>query len=289
MLAAVGDGMAGTPGVAARLFGALARAQVNIRAIAQGASERNISVAIASRDATRALRAAHASFWLSPQTISIGVIGPGKVGAALLGPAARGDAAPAPRSQPRPARARAGQQPAHVAGRTGRGRRRLAANSCSESRPDCDLDAFAAHVHAEHLPHAIIIDCSASDAVAAHYAGWLARGIHVITPNKQAGAGPLERYQAIREASAAVGARFRYEATVGAGLPVIQTLRDLIDTGDELHGGRRHLLRHAGLAVQPLRRQPAILRRWCAKRWRWATPSPIRATTCRAPTSRASW
>ncbi|HJU40881.1 MAG TPA: aspartate kinase, partial [Tahibacter sp.] len=84
VLAAVGDGMAGTPGVAARLFDALARARVNIRAIAQGASERNISVAIASPDADRALRAAHSAFWLSPQTISLGVIGPGKVGAALL-------------------------------------------------------------------------------------------------------------------------------------------------------------------------------------------------------------
>ena len=84
VLAAVGDGMAGTPGVAARLFDALARARVNIRAIAQGASERNISVAIAAADPARALRAAHAAFWLSPQTIALAVIGPGKVGAALL-------------------------------------------------------------------------------------------------------------------------------------------------------------------------------------------------------------
>jgi aspartokinase/homoserine dehydrogenase 1 len=70
--------------------------------------------------------------------------------------------------------------------------------------------------------------------VADRYAGWLAAGIHVVTPNKQAGAGPLERYHAIREAAAGSGARFRYEATVGAGLPVITTLRDLVDTGDEV-------------------------------------------------------
>ena len=85
-----------------------------------------------------------------------------------------------------------------------------------------------------HLPHAIIVDCSASDAVAEHYAAWLAAGIHVITPNKQAGAGPLPRYRAIRAAAAAGASRFRYEATVGAGLPVISTLRDLLDTGDEV-------------------------------------------------------
>nr|MBP6797636.1 aspartate kinase [Luteimonas sp.] len=71
ILAAVGDGMVGIPGVAARLFAALAQARVNIRAIAQGASERNISVAIADADATRALRAAHSAFWLSPQTVSV--------------------------------------------------------------------------------------------------------------------------------------------------------------------------------------------------------------------------
>ena len=82
------------------------------------------------------------------------------------------------------------------------------------------------------MPHAVIVDCSASPLVADRYAGWLAAGIHVVTPNKQAGAGPLARYHAIREAASGSGARFRYEATVGAGLPVISTLRDLLDTGD---------------------------------------------------------
>ncbi|RYZ73128.1 MAG: bifunctional aspartate kinase/homoserine dehydrogenase I, partial [Lysobacteraceae bacterium] len=95
-----------------------------------------------------------------------------------------------------------------------------------------DLDRFTAQLVGSHLPHMVIVDCSASPAVADRYAGWLAAGIHVVTPNKQAGAGPGERFAAIREAAAASGARFRYEATVGAGLPVISTLRDLVDTGD---------------------------------------------------------
>ena len=81
--------------------------------------------------------------------------------------------------------------------------------------------------------HALLIDCSASDAVAGHYADWLAAGLHVVTPNKLASSGPLPRWQAIR-AACADGTRFRYEATVCAGLPVVQTLRDLLDTGDEL-------------------------------------------------------
>ncbi|HEY2345097.1 MAG TPA: bifunctional aspartate kinase/homoserine dehydrogenase I [Xanthomonadaceae bacterium] len=233
VLAAVGDGMVGTPGVAARLFAGLSRARVNIRAIAQGASERNISVAIAAADATRALRAAHSAFWLSPQTLSIGLIGPGKVGRALLRQLT--DALPRFAGEGRiELRLRAiansrrmrwvhkGFDPADV-------EQALAEGDA------LDLDAFAAHVSAVHLPHALIVDCSGSDAVAARYPQWLAAGIHVATPNKNAGSGPLPRYAAIREAMRH-GAQFRYEATVGAGLPVIQTLRSMLDTGDELTG-----------------------------------------------------
>lgn len=96
-----------------------------------------------------------------------------------------------------------------------------------------ELDAFASHVRGVDGP-AVLVDCSASEAVADRYAGWLATGLHVVTPNKLAGSGPLSRWRAIRDAAACGSARWRYEATVGAGLPVIQTLRDLLDTGDTL-------------------------------------------------------
>ncbi|RXR07069.1 bifunctional aspartate kinase/homoserine dehydrogenase I [Pseudoxanthomonas composti] len=230
VLAAVGDGMAGSPGVAARLFESLGRAQVNILAIAQGSSERNISVAIAGADATKALRAAHAGFWLSPQTFSVGVIGPGNVGAALLDqlqaaqPQLLGKA-----NLDLRLRAIASRSRMLLEGRdiSGSWRERF-----QSAREPLDLDRFTDHLLSSHLPHAVIVDCSASPEVAERYAQWLAAGIHVVTPNKQAGAGPLARYQAIAEAAAGSGARFRYEATVGAGLPVITTLRDLVDTGD---------------------------------------------------------
>ncbi|KAF1707960.1 bifunctional aspartate kinase/homoserine dehydrogenase I [Pseudoxanthomonas sacheonensis] len=230
VLAAVGDGMAGQPGVAARLFESLGRARVNILAIAQGSSERNISVAIDSADATKALRAAHAGFWLSPQTFAIGVIGPGNVGAALLDqlraaqPQLLGKA-----NLDLRLRAIASSTKMLLDGRGIGGDWRASFAADSEA---LDLDRFTAHLTGSHLPHLVIVDCSASPLVADRYADWLAAGIHVVTPNKQAGAGPSARYDAIREAAAASGARFRYEATVGAGLPVISTLRDLIDTGD---------------------------------------------------------
>jgi aspartokinase/homoserine dehydrogenase 1 len=235
VLAAVGDGMVGTPGVAARLLAGLAQARVNIRAIAQGASERNISVAIARADAQRGLRAVHAAFWLSPATLSVGVIGPGNVGRALLEQFA--DALPRFAHEQRPERqlnlrlrAVADSKRMLLAAR--QLDPATAADALAEGEA-LDLDRFVAHVRADHLPHAMIVDCSGSNAIAERYPEWLAAGIHVVTPNKQAGSGPLARYQAIRAASRS-GGQFRYEATVGAGLPVIQTLRSLIDTGDEL-------------------------------------------------------
>ncbi|TDK22951.1 bifunctional aspartate kinase/homoserine dehydrogenase I [Luteimonas aestuarii] len=235
VLAAVGDGMVGFPGVAARLFGALAQARVNIRAIAQGASERNISVAIAETDATRALRAAHSAFWLSPQTVSVGMIGPGNVGRTLLAQLAA--VLPGLRSRSQVdlrLRAIANSKRMaldHFAIEPGDAIARLH----PEGGEPLDLDAFAAHVRAGHIPHALIIDCSASDATAQKYPGWIAAGIHVVTPNKHAGSGAWTRYSALREAQRHSGAKFGYEATVGAGLPVILTLRNLIDTGDTLH------------------------------------------------------
>lgn len=229
VLAIVGDGMAGTPGIAARLFTALDRAGINVRAMAQGASERNISVAIAEADAGRAIKAIHAGFYLSDQTLSVGLIGPGNVGRALTG-------------QIQAMRERLLDEASlDLRLRAVAGSRRMHLSECHQGGGDYDeqavslkLERFVEHVDDDHVPHAVIIDCTASDAIASHYADWLARGIHVITPNKHAGAGPLDRYRSIRAQLENSSARWRYEATVGAGLPVIQTLRDLIDTGDRI-------------------------------------------------------
>jgi len=99
---------------------------------------------------------------------------------------------------------------------------------------DMDQERFIDHIQADHLPHSVIIDCTASADVAGQYAAWLQRGIHVITPNKRAHSGPLTYYQTLKQISRDTNAHFLYEATVGAGLPVIQTLKDLVETGDEI-------------------------------------------------------
>ena len=84
ILAIVGDGMIERTGVAGKFFTALSKSEVNIRAIAQGSSERNISVVIEQREATKALRAVHSAFYLSSQTLSVGLIGTGLIGGTFL-------------------------------------------------------------------------------------------------------------------------------------------------------------------------------------------------------------
>ena len=232
ILAVVGDGMAGMPGVSAKLFNALGASGVNVRAIAQGASERNISVVVDGKDATRALRAVHAGFYLSPHTLSIGVIGPGTVGRVLLDQLAT-----------QAARLHDLKLDLRVRGiltsksmllsetgvSLGRWREEFAAGTQA-----ADLARFVEHVRVDYLPHTVIIDCSASPEVAARYRDWLAAGIHVVTPNKKANSGDLAYYRELQGVRRATGAHYLYETTVGAGLPVVQTLRDLRDTGDEV-------------------------------------------------------
>jgi aspartokinase/homoserine dehydrogenase 1 len=233
ILAVVGDGMAGIPGIAGKVFSALGSASVNVRAIAQGASERNISVVVPRKATTRALRAVHASFYLSPHTISIGVIGPGTVGRVLLDQLA---------SQSERLR-RDFKLDLRVRGilsskkmllsEKGAALERWQAEFAAASTPS-DLAKFVEHVGADYLPHRVIIDCTASGDVARHYAAWLAAGIHVVTPNKKANSADMASYRALHEARRTGGSHYLYEATVGAGLPVIQTLRDLRETGDEV-------------------------------------------------------
>jgi len=232
ILSVVGDGMAGTPGVAAKVFGSLGSAGVNVRAIAQGSSERNISVVIDDRQATRALRVVHSGFYLSPHTISIGLIGPGFVGSAFLDQLAS-----------QAARFReASNLDLRVRGIMTSSRMLLADPACrlDEWRDALaggvatDLSRFEEHVHADHLPHAVVVDCSASFDVAKNYPRWLAAGIHVVTPNKKANSADLCFYEKLKQAVRDGGSHYLYEATVGAGLPIIQTLRDLRETGDEI-------------------------------------------------------
>ena len=233
IVAMVGDGMIERLGMAGKFFSALGKAGVNVRAIAQGSSERNISAVIEQHEATKALRALHSAFYLSSQTLSIGVIGTGLIGSTFLG-----------------------QLTARIQElRTERGidlRVRGIMNSrkmilhdqqlpldrwsdeLGASTLEADVETFVNHVHAAHLPHTVLIDATASAELPRHYEGWISRGINIITPNKKSNAGPLAAYRSLREAARKYQRYFLYETNVGAGLPIIQTLRGLIETGDEI-------------------------------------------------------
>jgi aspartokinase/homoserine dehydrogenase 1 len=233
IVAVVGDGMAGTPGVAGRFFGTLGRAGINIRAIAQGSSERNISAVVDSDESVRALRAAHSGFYLSSKTISIGLIGSGNVGATLLKQLEK-------QSERLIEDFNLDLRVRGIARSKSMllGDRRIdLANwqqEYEDNSIDVDVEAFVAHINPDHLPHAVIIDCTAEQSVADRYAEWLERGIHVITPNKKAGSGDFGYYGKIKELATHADSHFFYETTVGAALPIISTVQDLIDTGDKV-------------------------------------------------------
>src|ERR1700692_2299940 len=219
ILAVVGDGRARAHGVAAKVFNSLGDAAISVRAIAQGASERNISVVVDGRGAAKALRAVHAAFYLSPNTLSIGLIGPGTVGRVLLAQIAT-----------QIERLRALNLDLRVGGIASSKRMMLAetavdlnhwAERLAEAGEPLDLEKFANNVQADYIPHTVMVDCTARAEVGKNYVAWLTRGIHIVTPNKKANSGTLPYYRALQEAARAAGTHYLYEGTVGAGLPVM--------------------------------------------------------------------
>lgn len=233
ILAAVGDNMVSRAGLAGKFMSALGRSGVSIRAIAQGSSERNISVVVARGEATRALRAVHSAFFLSNYTLSIGVIGTGWVGKTLL-------------TQLHETAQRLKQDlkiDLRVRGIADSKKMLLQereidlatwSDSLATSATPLNLASFAQSIRAEHLPHAVIVDCTANETIAKCYPEWLKAGIHVITPNKKANTQPSSFYRQLKAAVSESQRHYLYETTVGAGLPIINTLRELVRTGDKV-------------------------------------------------------
>lgn len=233
ILAAVGDDMSGAPGVSAKLFTALGRAGVNVKSIAQGSSERNISVVISKEDSIRALRAVHAGFYLSKQTLSVGLIGPGTVGKTLLNQI----------SEMTEKLTRDFGIDIRIRGIATSSKMLLDNHQIpltkwkevfDQKAKPLDMDHFIKHVHADYYPHTVLIDCTASNEIAKKYTQWLKQGIHIITPNKKANTLPFDYYRELKSEGRRYQKHYLYETTVGAGLPIIGTLNDLIQTGDEI-------------------------------------------------------
>ena len=232
IVAVVGAAMRERPGIAGRLFSVLGERGVNVRAIAQGSSELNISLVVKRPDKAAAVRAIHDGFFLgAPRAARLYLAGVGHVGGALL--------------------RQIDSCRAEVEKRTGwRLALRGVANSKAVVRDDQGLDAATAaerlaaepagrgslemidELLREHSTAArIFVDCTPSAEVGERHHDLLSAGVNVVTANKRPLAGEMAEF---RRLMAAGPGRLYHEATVGAGLPVIRALTDQLATGDEL-------------------------------------------------------
>jgi aspartokinase/homoserine dehydrogenase 1 len=251
VVAIVGEGMAFRPGTGAAFTRAMAQAGVNIRTIAQGSSERQISICVEKHDCTKALRAAHAALALSNTQLCVAVIGAtGMVGSELLQ-----QLADSKRVFADPQALSARRQVLDdlrldfkVTAVARQGMMRLSYDGLDVSTAEdlfadeatvqpSDLDALTAFLNEDYNGNRVVIDCSASQQVSDYYARWMALGIHVITANKKAGSGDAPLYDEIKLLSRGGRAQWYYETTgPGSGLPVLTTVKDMMQSGDRVYG-----------------------------------------------------
>ena len=233
IIALVGDNMKNHPGISGKMFGVLGRNGVNVRAIAQGSSERNISAVIATRDVKKAINVLHEEFFETTyKQVNLFISGTGNVGSKLL--------------------AQLQQQQQHLQDHL-RLQVRVAgiANSRKMSFNDDGLDLskwnellqnaepmnmeeFVNIIQKKNLRNSVFIDVTASDAIAKTYPRFLQKSISVVACNKVACSSSYEYYKNLKDLAREFNALFLFETNVGAGLPVIGTLNDLLRSGDKV-------------------------------------------------------
>ncbi|CAK0820084.1 unnamed protein product, partial [Prorocentrum cordatum] len=218
IVAIIGEGMKERTGIAARFFNSLGRAQVNVVAIAQGASERNISVVVPRGDLSRALRAIHEGFTLSNMNMGIGIIGTGLVGSEVVKQLAKFEASQG-RMQKLPAMMQSknlnievrmiADSSKMVLSEHGLPLEGLDMEEGGTSIPawekkvaelgadfqvvPTEMGVLEDFLDTKRIPHKVIIDCTPSEEVAKNYPRWLRKGIHVISASHCVGSGPLDR------------------------------------------------------------------------------------------------
>jgi len=234
VVAIIGENMRYQPGIAGRLFRALGKNGINAVAIAQGSSELNVSVVIAKEDENKALNALHETFFLSDhKTLHLFIVGVGLIGSTLLQQI---------RDQNEDLRERRGME-IQVVGLANSRKMILDPggidlNSWKEQLDDSptnvDLPVYLGRMHDFNLSNSIFVDNTADSKIASYYEGILDESISISTPNKIATSSGYEQYQRLKRVADKRGVQFRYETNVGAGLPIISTLRDLIDSGDRI-------------------------------------------------------
>ncbi|WP_448566997.1 bifunctional aspartate kinase/homoserine dehydrogenase I [Thalassotalea ganghwensis] len=228
----VGDGMHHQQGVAAKFFSSLAQARVNVVAIAQDSSERSISVVIEKRKCTDAMKVSHQNFFSHQPTIDVFLVGCGVVGSELIAQIAR--------QQQKLKAQNIVLKVYGLANSKGMVFDKEGINLenwqqvLNQNPVAVNVENIKAFVRENHLINPVLVDSTSNEQLAMSYVDYLNEGFHVVTPNKKANTDSWQYYQALRKAAQHTNRRFLYETTVGAGLPVIDTLQSLIKAGDEL-------------------------------------------------------
>lgn len=232
-IAVVGENMKQNPGASGRMFRALGQNNINVAAIAQGSSELNISAVIPQPDLQKALNALHEAFFLSEnKVLHVFLVGTGLIGKALMKMIAH--------QQHKLLNDNELDVQIH-----GIANSRYMAfhedgfdlkhpHELSESDQPMDLDKFITQMEEMNFSNSVFVDCTASQDVADTYARILEAKVAIVTPNKKANSSSMENYRALKRIAKRRGVKFLYETNVAAGLPVINTLQDLMLSGDKV-------------------------------------------------------
>jgi aspartokinase/homoserine dehydrogenase 1 len=234
VVALVGENMKSHQGISGKMFGVLGRNGVNIRAIAQGSSERNISAVIATPDVRKAINVLHEEFFETTyKQLNLFIAGVGNVGSKLV----------AQLKQQKEYLKEHLRLQVNVVGLANSKKyyineEGVDLENWQQLLKDADaanIDAFVQSIINRNLRNSVFVDVTANESVAKIYDRLLEKSISVVACNKIACASPYEYYKKLKALSRSYNASFLFETNVGAGLPIIGTLNDLIKSGDKIH------------------------------------------------------
>lgn len=232
-VAIVGENMKHTPGIAGKLFGTLGRSGINVIACAQGASETNISFVVDGLFLRKTLNVIHDSFFLSEyQVLNLFLCGVGTVGSSLIAQLAQ---------QSEKLKKERGLELKVVGVASGHNamfdREGISLANCRErlanSAPS-DLKRLRDEVIGMNIFNSVFVDCTASVDVAGLYQEFLEHNISVVAANKAAASSDYATYRKLKSTARKRGVKFLFETNVGAGLPIIRTMNDLLNSGDKI-------------------------------------------------------
>ena len=232
-IAIVGENMKHTPGIAGKLFGTLGRSGISVIACAQGASETNISFVVDAKYLRKALNVIHDSFFLSEyKVLNLFICGIGTVGGNLIEQINSQYKKLKETRQLKLKVVGIASSKKAVFNRDGIDLRTYK-EQLDTAQPS-NIDRLKEEVIGMNIFNSVFVDCTASADVAALYQDFLDHNISVVTANKIAASGPYEDYRKLKQTALQRGIKFLFETNVGAGLPIIGTINDLLNSGDKI-------------------------------------------------------